>query len=612
MPGRWIGRSRWVGAAAAVVAAVSLVGWRLLGDHAPHGVSVPAANGRLVRLTTAGVNVDPAVSPDGSLLAYASDHAGGGNFDIWIQPIGGGEPRRLTSDASDEVEPFFSPDGESIVFSRREQGGVYVVSVHGGVPKLLMPATRARTPRFSPDGRWVAFWTGQTFKTSPTGLRAKRVTGIVNSLMLMPSAGGLARALADDFVSARYPVWSSDSRSILFLGERLEDEGSAVLDWFVMPVEGGVPRHTGAVEVLARSGVEGIPVPAVWTASGEVVFTAETDQTANVWQLAVSPASGLVDGAPKQLTLGTAIERSPAISNSGSLVFDSVVENVDVWRVALDGVSGIASGALERITDNASRDRLANVSADGKTMAFISSRTQRDEVWLKDLQTGVERQLTASGAGDARISPSGTTVAVTTATSKEVLLYPSGGGAPSLLWQECGEGSWSTDDTRFVVARGVPQRRVVVDVRTKVETPLAGHPHWNLLQPRFSPDNEWVLFHTTNTPVVRQIYAVSAKTGTDVPIESWIPVVTDYGIYPSWAPDGGGVYYFSSRDGFYCAWLQPVDPRTKRPLGEPRPVRHFHEPRLRAALGTTAMNDVQAGYLYMSLTETTGNIWMMK
>jgi len=179
-----------------------------------------------------------------------------------------------------------------------------VVSTHGGAAKLLMPATRARTPRFSPDGRWVAFWTGQTFKTSPTGLPGPRVPGIINSLMLMPSAGGLARAVAEDFVSARYPIWS--------------------LDWFVMPIAGGTPRPTGAIDVLARSGVEGIPVPAAWTSGGDVLFTAQTDQAANVWQLAVSPATGRVGGSPKQLTLGTAVERSPSISKDGLLVFTAL------------------------------------------------------------------------------------------------------------------------------------------------------------------------------------------------------------------------------------------------------------------------------------------------
>src|SRR5204863_211820 len=50
---------------------------------------------RLVRLTsTSGVNSDPALSRDGSLLAYASDRAGSGDFDIYVQPTAGGRPTK--------------------------------------------------------------------------------------------------------------------------------------------------------------------------------------------------------------------------------------------------------------------------------------------------------------------------------------------------------------------------------------------------------------------------------------------------------------------------------------------------------------------------------------
>jgi hypothetical protein len=101
------------------------------------------------------------------------------------------------------------------------------------------------------------------------------------------------------------------------------------------------------------------------------------------------------------------------------------------------------------------------------------------------------------------------------------------------------------------------------------------------------------------------------NAATPVSIDQWIPVATDFGIQPSWSDNGRGIYYFSIRDGAYCAWLQPLDPTTKRPAGPPRAVQHLHHPRLRAAAGAMVTNDVRAGYLYVTLTETTGNIWMM-
>src|SRR5258708_36463573 len=74
--------------------------WWLLKDTRP----LPAAReSELVQMPSApGLSTDPAISADGKLLAYASDRAGGGNLNIWVQQIGGGEPIRLTHYQADD------------------------------------------------------------------------------------------------------------------------------------------------------------------------------------------------------------------------------------------------------------------------------------------------------------------------------------------------------------------------------------------------------------------------------------------------------------------------------------------------------------------------------
>jgi len=67
--------------------------------------------------------------------------------------------------------------------------------------------------------------------------------------------------------------------------------------------------------------------------------------------------------------------------------------------------------------ENPAEDRMMNMSEDGKTLAFISSRTQQNELWIKDLETGSERQVTRSGANMARLSRSIRRIVGTSRTS---------------------------------------------------------------------------------------------------------------------------------------------------------------------------------------------------
>ena len=192
-------------------------------------------------------------------------------------------------------------------------------------------------------------------------------------------------------------------------------------------------------------------------------------------------------------------------------------------------------------------------------------------------------------------------------------LIPAQGGPGSTLCDDCAPGDWSPDGARLVVQRGNPTRLLLRDISSGREIEMAAHPTWNLLQPRFSPDGRWIVFHTTNSPSLRQIYAVPVVSEGPVPVDAWIPIVRDFGVQPSWASDGSAIYYFSSRDGALCAWRQPLDPGTKRPVGSPQAVQHFHQSRLRApfAAGAQASNHVAAGYLYVTLAASAANIWML-
>ena len=229
------------------------------------------------------------------------------------------------------------------------------------------------------------------------------------------------------------------------------------------------------------------------------------------------------------------------------------------------------------------------------------------------MSTGRDRQITFAGGDGARLSRNGSFVAVNhSAAPTTAELVPANGGPPRPLCDDCEVTDWSPDGARILLGRGKPRRLLLRDLSSGRETELASHPTWNLFQGRFSPDGRWVVFQTTNAPAVRQIYVVAVDRTAPVPFKDWIPVVTDFGIQPSWSPDERGIYYFSLRDGFFCPWLQPLDPLKCRPAGVSRAVDHLHRPRLRAVEGAVVTNDVRRGFLYATLTEMTGNIWLLK
>jgi dipeptidyl aminopeptidase/acylaminoacyl peptidase len=86
---------------------------------------------------------DPQLAPDGSAVAYALtevDLAGQTrNSDLWLSPLQGGEPRRLTSNPASDSRPRFSPDGRTLAFLSTRDGSaqVWQLDLAGGEPRKL-------------------------------------------------------------------------------------------------------------------------------------------------------------------------------------------------------------------------------------------------------------------------------------------------------------------------------------------------------------------------------------------------------------------------------------------------------------------------------------------
>lgn len=155
----------------------------------------------------------PAMSPDGQLLAFVSPR-GGKNLDIWLQPMLDGLPnglaRQLTSGPGDAGHPAFSPDGERIVYYQiiGQDRDLWVIPARGGQPiKLTENPASDMQPSWSPDGRRIAFVSERDGHSR---------------IWTVPASGervdGTARRIEDEAVLALAPEWSPDGRWIAFVG----------------------------------------------------------------------------------------------------------------------------------------------------------------------------------------------------------------------------------------------------------------------------------------------------------------------------------------------------------------------------------------------------------
>jgi Tol biopolymer transport system component len=110
-----------------------------------------------------GLTSEPALSPDEKRLAFARQDPLSGNVDIWINDLARDVPTRFTTDPGLDVEPLWSPDGSSIVFTGRRNGvwGLYrKASNRVGGEELLYKSNDGQpdyATSWSPDRRYILF-----------------------------------------------------------------------------------------------------------------------------------------------------------------------------------------------------------------------------------------------------------------------------------------------------------------------------------------------------------------------------------------------------------------------------------------------------------------------
>ncbi|MDX2149472.1 MAG: protein kinase [Bryobacteraceae bacterium] len=565
---------------------------------------------RTIALTAdTGLTIAPSLSADGRLVAYASDRAGG-SLDIWVQQIGGRAPIRVTSDPADETDPHLSPDGTRIVFRSQKNGGsIWIVPALGGEPMLLVQG--GRNPRFSPDGKYVAYWTGRDGSRLASG-RAHA--------WVIPAGGGQPEPLGGALSAAGYPLWSPAGDAALVLGRRSADlTAEPVPDWYLVPFPKGDPTPLGTPS-LFRADRLSVPLtqyhilPSDWTSGPEgssIVFSARTGDAVNLWELPMDgrrPA-----GPPTRITSGSGSD-SYAAATANRLAFADTSLQFDLWAIP---AGAPASSPLQRLTDDLSWEFFPSLSRDASKVAYVTARSGSNALCIRDLASGRETILLSAGRILSPIlSGDGATIAFLD-NDDQLSRIATQGGAASTICRNCGSPVDISFDGRRVLVEPFDSPE---DIR---EIDLAGGKPRTLVPARealysghLSRDGSWVVFNAVKSQDATQLYVARVENGKAAPPDQWVPVSDGRSVHqgPQWAPDENRIYYLSERDGLRCVWSQRLDPTTKKPLGEPEAVRHFHEVRrsfqhLRSFDDRTRLA-VGGSVVVVALGELRGNIWL--
>jgi Tol biopolymer transport system component/tRNA A-37 threonylcarbamoyl transferase component Bud32 len=533
-----------------------------------------------------GLELDPALSPDGKLVAYS-----GANGVLTVRQVEGGAPVQVVraQDARGRW-PVFLPDGQRLVFVSPR--GIEVVSALGGVPRLLVAGTQlARGVTVAPDGRSFAFLSH-------------------DSLFAQPLDGGPARLLAQTY-EAHSPAWSPDGRWIAYVqGNRqyinVIDLGNlAYSSIWLAPAIGGTP-HRVTDERSAHAS------PA-WASAQSLLFVSDQDGGRDAYEISLKN-DGSPRAAPVRITTGLGPYAIGVSRDGRRIAYAPLTETSNVWSVAVPATGSVSVSTAVPETQGNQLIENAGVSADGKWLGYSGDRNGTSQIYVVRLGVkGAEtQQVTSDSAGSYWVawSPDAKEIAFHRfhGERRRIFVSPIEGGAAvpvtdgseddrSPEWSPDGHqllllANWGTKPAVRVTTRtadGQWSKPRTIPIVIGGDTIASGLSDW-------SPDGRFIACGCGEGGIViapvdggpaRRLAASFSTAG-------WA--------FPQWSADGRTVYYVSEDSGRVVAVVGvPVNGGPERAVVRfDDPTRPWHRYGFR----------VRAGRIFFTLGSRESDVWV--
>jgi Tol biopolymer transport system component len=543
-------------------------------------------------LTTApGLEQDPAWSPEGTRIAYASDETG--NMDICVRQIAAGQRINLTKDNTGyDGKPAWSPNGEWIAFvSEREEGGIFLIPALGGIPKRVVSFSFAPSLSYigaippvcwSPDGTELAYAIKGILYTVPAS------GGTPTPLPLPPS--GLTVGYSE-------PAWSPS-------GERIACTG------FV-----AVGVSTSQIWSVQRDGTDPLPLTSgkafnsnpIWSTDGrQLFFLSDRGGSSDIWWVPVD-IRGKPTGPAKSLTTGVGIGAIALSKDGMKLAYTKVVERSNIWSIPIVPDRTLTLDDALALTAENNLIDIISISPDGNWIAFDSNQRGNQDIWVMRKDGSELRQLTTNTAHDwgPCWSPDGKQIAFHSLRrgNRDLYVMPVSGGAVTLLTSHPGEDFipiWSPDGEKIAFASNRSGNMDVWVMPSRGGEPiqLTFHEAQDFLM-LWSPDGKQLVFSSKRTGRC-ELFLIPTEGGDPVQLTqgAWSEFSPHF-----WTADGQTIYATGQggpgNEGSNM-WAISVSDGTARPLMDFRGSLK--------ELGHWLASDGER--LYFPLWERFGDLWI--
>jgi len=455
VPGR---RNRVLGVAALVVV-VGVVGlllfWRA--NREPE-----MTLSKTTRLTSApGLELLPALSPDGQFLAYAGARPRE-RAKIFLQPVDGGRAINITEGMpGTQISPDWSPDGRRLVFVSYDsiEASIVTMPPTGGDLRRLRSFSydggMPLAPKWSPDGARIAFEQG-------------------DSVMVMAADGSEPTLLAR--VTAVHSLaWSPDGRWLagvrgngpfVYGGEGAGIGNLAASTVFVMPASGGAPIMVSDSTTLNLS-------PA-WLPGGKALLYLSSGGGGRDIYLQRIGRGGRAEGAPRRVTTGLDAHTFALSPDGRQLAYSKYTRDFNIWMVRLSATGSVSARSAVPITQGNQASEFVRLSPDGKWLLYDSDLNGNGDLFIVPSDGGTPRQLTNDPADDlnASWSPDGTEIAFhsfRTGNRDIFTIHADGTGLAQVTTDTLSDrfGIWGPDENTLAYSRGdgPPQDWDLMEVR---------------------------------------------------------------------------------------------------------------------------------------------------